>query len=74
MGLEGIVSKRLSARALSVGSVARLDQGQEPRQPGDDQGAGRGVVVPPWRTTRNDRFGRFAGLTVEPDGCSKLPQ
>ena len=44
MGLEGIVSKRLT-RALSVGPVAGLAQGEEPGQPGDDPGAGGGVVT-----------------------------
>ena len=42
MGLEGIVSKRLSAPYRRA--VAGLAQGQEPGQPGDDQGAGSGVV------------------------------
>jgi hypothetical protein len=32
------------ALALPLGAVARLDQGEEPGQPGDDPGAGCGVV------------------------------
>jgi hypothetical protein len=31
-------------RTLPVGAVARLDQGEESGQPGDDPGAGSGVV------------------------------
>jgi hypothetical protein len=40
MGLEGIVSKRLSAPYRS-GPVKGLDQGEEPEQRGDDPGARR---------------------------------
>jgi hypothetical protein len=43
MDLEGIVSKRLSA-PLPVRPVTRLDQGEEPGQPGDDPRAGGRVV------------------------------
>jgi hypothetical protein len=41
LGLEGIVPKRLSPSCRS-GPFARLDQGHEP---GDDPGAGSGVVT-----------------------------
>jgi hypothetical protein len=43
LDLEGIVPKRLSPSCRS-GPLARLDQGQEPGEPGDDPGAGSGVV------------------------------
>jgi hypothetical protein len=43
MGLEGIVSKRLSAPYRS-GLSRDLDQGQKPGQPRNDPGAGGGVV------------------------------
>jgi hypothetical protein len=44
LGLEGIVSKRLSA--LPVRPVAGLAQDQEPGQPRDDPGARSRVVTP----------------------------
>jgi hypothetical protein len=42
MGLEGIVEA--ADGTLSVGAFAGLAQGEEPGQPGDDPGAGSGVV------------------------------
>jgi hypothetical protein len=44
MGLEGIVEA--ADRALQVGPVAGLAQGEEPGQPGDDPRAGSGLVMP----------------------------
>jgi hypothetical protein len=43
MGLEVIVSKRLSATP-SIRAVSELDQGEEPGQPGDGSSTGRRIV------------------------------
>jgi hypothetical protein len=46
LGFEGIVSKRLTA-PLPIRTIARLDQGQEPGQPGDGETSGGAVVRKP---------------------------
>jgi hypothetical protein len=43
MGLEGSLVEA-ALRALPIGPVAGLAQGEERGRPGDDQGAGSGVV------------------------------
>jgi hypothetical protein len=60
MGLEGIVSKRLSARP-----VEGLDQDQEPRQPGDESGRGKrsgdSSLSPGLLSRRTDHLARDGG-------------
>jgi ATP-dependent DNA ligase len=54
MGLEGNVSKRLSTPYRS-GPVAGLDQGEEPRQPGDGETSGGSLVMRPPSPTKPPR-------------------
>jgi hypothetical protein len=64
MGLRGDRVKAAD-RALSVGPLAGLAQGEEPGQPGDDPGAGSGMVT--WSGSPNTNPIMFRGvMTVLP--------
>jgi hypothetical protein len=68
MGLRGDRVKAAD-RALSVGPLAGLAQGEEPGQPGDDPGAGSGVVRLRIPTDRDHLFRLIATGVTAPSGA-----